>query len=192
MNSLFIWTALAAAFAVMLVVLAAGTAWARAVARKSSGTGHRAGKGGIAAFSGICLAALAVCLAGTGITACRYGSYGAFYDDSWKEPDVESHFLFRSDDTEALQAIYDSDPDGFRPALYDVLIVRLGCEDCEAQAGRVLAAKDEIAERKGRPAYIIFSRSEIGRLYVDEYGVSEVPVAIVGGALIRLYDEAGD
>ena len=133
---------------------------------------------------------LAALIAAGGVAAsecARYARYGAFYDDAWRDPDVASHFLFESGDTEALQAIYRSDPAAFRPELYDVILVRLGCEDCEKAHARILAAKAEIEAKKGRPAYVVFSRSEIGKLYVQEYAIEGVPVAIVGDVAIPLY-----
>lgn len=183
MNSLFIWSGAAIALAAALAVERIGSALARQK-NKNAETGK------FPVFAAICAFALLACVSGSALTAAYYRSHGAFYDSSWRKPSVESHFLFDTSDTDALRDIYASDPENFNTRLYDVIVIRLGCEDCESQAGRIRAAKEEIGERKGRPAYIIFSRSEIGRLYVSEYNITDVPVAIIGGVKIPLYDIA--
>lgn len=175
MNSLFIWLGIAAAIAATLLIYIVSMKIARNKLSK--------------AFAGAVssLLVIAGCVA-YGVYS-EYRRYGAFYDDSWKEPDVAEHFLFENTDTERLQAIYDSDPENFRPELYDVILVRLGCSDCEEQHGRILAAKAEIEAKKGTPAYIVFNRSDIGRIYMDRYGIEGVPSVIVNNAVIPLYPE---
>ena len=118
-----------------------------------------------------------------------YKSYGVFYGEdkqAYKDKNVESHFVFTTDDTEKLQAVYDSDPENFNTRNYDVLIVKFACNDCEEQAERIFAAKEEIQARKNNPAYIIFSRSEIGQRYIIDYNIENVPVAIIDGEKIQL------
>ncbi len=122
------------------------------------------------------------------MTINKYSAYGAFYDDSWKDPNVDSRFLFDTNDTKTLQALYDSDPDAFNPELYPVILVRLGCEDCEVAYDRIMAAKTEIETKRPITAYIVFSRSDIGKIYVNKYNVTNVPVVIIDNACITLYN----
>ena len=112
-----------------------------------------------------------------------YNKHGAFYDDAWRDPDVDNHFIWTTDDTEFLQSIYDTDPDNFKPELYDVILVRLGCDDCEKIQDIILSAENN------DDLYIIFSRSTIGQIYVNKYDIKYVPCTVIDGIYVPLYDE---
>lgn len=101
-----------------------------------------------------------------------YERHGAYYDGSWREPGVESHFYFTNDDTEFLSGLYRSNPDGFVPGNYKVCLVKLGCKDCEDLKDVINALPDDV--------YVVFCTSDVGRLYVEEYGVNYVPCVIAG------------
>ena len=109
-------------------------------------------------------------------TWMKYQSYGAFYDDSWKQPDVESHFYFDSSDSEELYKLYKSNPENFNLSAYNVAIVRFGCPECEEDKN----ALDEL-KANGIVDYIIYSRSEIGKIFVDNFNVHYVPCVILDG-----------
>ena len=134
-------------------------------------------------FAIICLSLfIASMLATTGVVI-YYNNHGAFYDDAWRDAKVDEHFIWDTKDTEFLQSVYDSDPEAFRPELYNVILVRLGCKDCENIKDILLSAKDE------GEIYIIFSRSEIGKVYVEYYNITHVPCAILDNVYVPLYDE---
>ncbi len=109
-----------------------------------------------------------------------YQEYGAFYDEAWREPGVEKYFNIKSDDTEALQAIYDADPEGFEYDNYRVVLVRLGCEDCE-KVMPTIEALDALPEY-----YIVFSRSDIGKTFIEHYGLDFIPTVMYSGTAIEL------
>lgn len=173
MNSLFVSAAISAGLAITLLFYLVSVL----------ATKNKPGR----IFTGICASLLVMAGCVTYSIAMRYKAYGAFFDDSWRDPEVERHFMFDTKDTEELQAIFDSDPENFRFDLYDVILVRLGCEDCEKNESRILGAKAEIKEKKGRKAYIVFSRSDIGKRYAAMYGVDNVPSVIVDSVVIALY-----
>lgn len=114
----------------------------------------------------------------TMISVNKYQTYGAFYDESWRMPDVEEHMLFRSDGTEALQDLYDADPAGFSFDDYKVCLVRLGCEDCEAVKETILALDDSF--------HVVFSKSDIGRRFAEHYEVDYVPSVIYHGTVLEM------
>jgi len=123
----------------------------------------------------ICFGALLIM---TGYKAKRYYDYGAFYDDSYKKPDVESHLgYFKSEETEYLQSIYDKDPENFNFDLYPVIIVRYGCQDCETDFNLINANDDRY--------YIVHSRSDIGKKYVEHFNVISVPTFIKNGNILN-------
>lgn len=109
-----------------------------------------------------------------------YKNHGAFYDESWRDPNVESHFMFTTADTEALGKAYAAGPDSFDFESVNVLLVKLGCSDCEAAEDALLALY-----RTGGYA-VVFSNSDVGRAYVDYYGVSYVPSVVYAGTVIEL------
>lgn len=109
-----------------------------------------------------------------------YQAYGAFYDSAWRMPDVEDHFMFRSDDTERLQKEYDADPKGFDFEARNAILVKLGCEDCE-NAEEALKA---LYETGGYD--VIFSNSDIGKAYVEHFGITFVPSVTYSGSVIEL------
>lgn len=104
----------------------------------------------------------------------NYGSYGAFYDDSWKIKDVEDHFYFLRDDDDKLLEIYNSDPTNFNFETWNVVIVRFGCQECEAMAETIKSYDNE-------GFYVIFSRSEIGKKFKEHYDINYVPCIISEG-----------
>lgn len=122
--------------------------------------------------------ATGVMMLATMVSVNKYQAYGAFYDGSWRMPDVEEHMLFRSDGTEALQAIYDADPAGFDFDAYKVCLVRLGCEDCANVKETILALDDSF--------YVVFSRSDIGKRYAERYDVDYVPSVVYHGAVLEM------
>lgn len=109
-----------------------------------------------------------------------YQRHGAFYDQSWRVPGVEGHFHFTTADTDRLQAEYDADPEGFDFTYRNAILVKLGCEDCEA----VMDSLEALYATGGYD--VIFSNSEIGKAYVDAYGVTFVPSVIYSGTVIEL------
>ena len=110
----------------------------------------------------------------------QYQSYGAFYDGSWRVPDVEDHFHFRTDDTERLQAEYDKDPENFDFSARSAIVVKLGCQDCEA----VYETLDALY---AAGVYdIVFSNSDIGKKYVEYFDITYVPSVTYGGNVIEL------
>lgn len=114
----------------------------------------------------------------TGYKAKLYYDYGAFYDDSYTKADVENHLgYFKSEDTEFLQSVYDKDPENFDFDAYPVIIIRYGCKDCEDDYDLVMANDERF--------YIIFSRSDIGKRYVEKYGVIRVPCFIKNGQILN-------
>lgn len=110
----------------------------------------------------------------------NYEKYGAMYDSSWKMVDVEEHFMFESFESELLYDIYKKDPENFKPGDYNVLIVKYGCKECEN-------LQDTINQINIDDIYLIYSRSEIGKIYVDHYGIDYVPCVIAEGSVIPLY-----
>lgn len=131
----------------------------------------------------VCFIIMMLCLTATISVAIYYNNHGAFYDNAWRDPTVDSHFTFDTKDTNYLQNVYNSDPENFKPELYNVILVRLGCSDCEDVEQILLSAKDE------GEIYIIFSRSEIGQIYVNKYNIEYVPSTVLDGVYIPLYDE---
>lgn len=110
----------------------------------------------------------------------EYKSYGAFYDGSWRVPDVESHFHFKTDDDERLQKEYDADPENFDFNARSAIVVKLGCSDCE----EIYETLDALYATGGYD--IVFSNSDIGRKYVDYFGITYVPSVTYGGNVIEL------
>ena len=188
MNMLCVAIALAAAFAAILAIYCVPIAISR----------RRAAKQGVdipvSAFGmAFPIAAGLLLLVSLGMLAAniaRYSRYGAFYDDSWRDPEIESHFIFDTDDSKALEAIRSSDPDAFDPDLYDVILIRLGCADCEAASGDISALKAAIEAARPEPVYIVFSRSPIGKYYVDHYSIKEVPCIVMNGAVTGMSESS--
>lgn len=109
-----------------------------------------------------------------------YEAHGAFYDESWRMPGVEGHFMFRSDDTERLQAEYDADPEAFDFEARNAILVKLGCEDCEA-------VEESLQALYATGGYdVVFSNSEIGKAYVEHFGITFVPSVTYAGNVIEL------
>lgn len=96
-------------------------------------------------------------------------------------PGVEKHFGVKSDDTRTLQKLYDADPENFDFNAYKVVMVRLGCEDCENVMDTLKAFDQQDGEY-----YVIFSRSDIGQKFVDEYDLNFIPSVCYNGAVIEL------
>lgn len=110
----------------------------------------------------------------------QYRSYGAFYDGAWRMPDVEGHFHFTADDTERLQAEYDEDPENFDFDARSAIVIKLGCQDCE----NVYETLDALY---ATGVYdIVFSNSDIGKKYVEYFGITFVPSITYGGNVIEL------
>lgn len=114
-----------------------------------------------------------------GIVFLRYDRYGAFLDDSWKYPDVEEHFLFEIKDGEYLEDLYHRNEEAFDLSSHNVVLVKLGCKRCEN-------LYEEIMDLRSQGYLILFSRSDIGRLYVEEYGIASVPCLINGNTVTYL------
>ncbi len=108
----------------------------------------------------------------------KYQAYGAFYDDSWRMPDVEEHMLYKADGTEALQALYDADPENFDFSGYKICLVKLGCPDCERVSETINALDDSF--------YVVFSTSPVGKAIVEQYGVTYVPSVLYSGTVLEM------
>lgn len=109
-----------------------------------------------------------------------YQDHGAFYDEAWRMPGVEDHFHFTTDDTERLQALYDADPEGFDFTAGDAIVVKLGCQDCED----VYDTLDALYATGGYS--VIFSNSDVGRAYVEHFGITYVPSVVYAGNVVEL------
>lgn len=131
-------------------------------------------------FEGILIIITGVMMLLSYFKMTEYQKYGAFYDTSWRAKEVEDHFIFTTEDTEFLQDIYNADPENFDYAKYAICLVRIGCADCEK-------VQDVIKELDNENLYIIHSRSDIGKRYVERYGVQYVPSVIVDDTVIPLY-----
>lgn len=128
---------------------------------------------------GLLIIATGAMVAVTMFSVMEYQKYGAFYDASWRSPEVEDHFLFDSSANQDLEARWLSDPDGFAWNDLRICLVKLGCEDCE----RVAQAIHEL-EADGYS--VVFSTSEFGRAAVEKYGVTYVPSVILNGMVVQL------
>ncbi len=115
-----------------------------------------------------------------------YQKYGAFYDEAWREPGVEKYFSVTTEDTEALQAIYDSNPEGFEFDRYRVVLFRMGCEDCQ-KVLPTIQAFDQMPEY-----YVVFSRSPIGQAFIEHYDINYVPTVMYSGTEIQLRSSVSD
>ena len=62
---------------------------------------------------GLLIVATGIMVAVTAMSVIEYQKYGAFYDASWRSPDVEQHFLFDSKSNQDLEAQWLSDPENF-------------------------------------------------------------------------------
>ena len=112
--------------------------------------------------------------------ASHWAKYGAFYDNAWRDPSAADHFIWTNEDTEALQKLYDADPEGFDFDARKAIIVTLGCPDCEN-------AKDAITALQATgDYYVVFSASRIGRAYMEHYDISWVPSVTYSGLVIEL------
>lgn len=121
-----------------------------------------------------CGAALIVLMA----SVQKYSKGGAFYDSSWRMAGVEKYMHFDAAGNQALQKIYDADPENFDFDAYRVCLVKLGCSDCDA-------AKDTINALDGT-FYVLFTTSGVGKAFVDRYGITFVPSVIYNGTVIEL------
>lgn len=128
---------------------------------------------------GILIIATGVALAFAMMAMIDYQDHGAFYDSSWRDPDVESHFYFSAKANQELEAQYLKDPENFDWSATRICLVKLGCEDCE----RVHEAISNLA---GQGYATIFSTSDLGKAYVEKYNISYVPSVITNGMVIQL------
>lgn len=110
----------------------------------------------------------------------RYDRYGAFYDASWRVPEAEDHFLFRSDGTKRLQEDYDAAGGELDFSAYKICLVKFGCADCEKVAETIRSLEDD-------PTWtVVFSNSPVGEAVVEEYGVNFVPSIVFDGQVVEL------
>lgn len=108
----------------------------------------------------------------------KYQEYGAFYDDSWRMADVEDHMFYSAAGTEALQALYDADPEHFDFGQYKICLVKLGCPDCERVRETIDALDGSF--------YVVFSTSPVGKAVVERYGVTYVPSVVYSGMVLEM------
>lgn len=128
---------------------------------------------------GLLIIAAGVLMALTIKSMRDYYVYGAFYDSAWRDPDVEDHLIFDSMEGRHLEDFWKLDPENYDWTGNRVVLVKLGCEDCERVAGTINALADQ--------GYtIVFSRSPLGQAYVEKYGINYVPSVIMGGLVVQL------
>ena len=128
---------------------------------------------------GLLIIATGIALAVAMVSMIDYQDHGAFYDNSWRDPTVESHFYFSSKGNQQLEAAWSKDPENFDWAAYRLCVVKLGCEDCE----RVHEAISNLA---AEGYTIVFSKSDFGQAVVERYGINYVPSVIANGMVIQL------
>lgn len=128
---------------------------------------------------GLLIIAAGLCMVLAMWSMSEYDRYGAFYDASWRDPSVEDHFEFESAGNKVLEAAWKADPDAYDWAGTRVVLVKLGCEDCEHVA-------ETIHQLEADGYVTVFSRSELGQAYAEKYGISYVPSAIVGNMVVQL------
>lgn len=133
---------------------------------------------------GLLIVATGIMVAVTAMSVIEYQKYGAFYDASWRSPDVEQHFLFDSKSNQDLEAQWLSDPENFPWAEARICFVKLGCEDCER-------VEQAIHDLEAEGYAVVFSTSEFGRAAVEKYGVTYVPSVVVNGFVVQLRPGAG-
>jgi hypothetical protein len=105
----------------------------------------------------------------------KYKTFGALYEDEITLPisTVASYFEFE-DEGHLLKEALDN---GANPDNFDIIIVRFSCKDCSTH-------KEELLElQKQTNAYIIFSRSEVGKQIVEHYDITAVPAYINHGTV---------
>ncbi len=112
-----------------------------------------------------------------------YEKYGAFYGDYYKYPGVEEHLIFDAKDNDYLEKVYEKDPEGFTLGHYNIVLVKMGCEDCERM-------KEEIKDLQNSGYLLVFTDSKVGRLCREQYHIANVPCVIEEGA-VRYIDQAG-
>lgn len=109
----------------------------------------------------------------------EYQKYGAFYDSSWRSPDVENYFEFDAGPGRELEARWKADPDNFDWNNLKICLVKLGCDDCHRVAETIHGLEAE--------GYVsVFSRSELGQAVMDRYSVDYVPTVILNGMTVQL------
>lgn len=112
-----------------------------------------------------------------------YNNYGAFYDESWRVPEIEQYLDFPAADTEELNEIYTKDPANFDFDAYKICLVKLGCDDC-------IKIKDEILALQEYDIKLVFSTSTVGKAYVAEYNINFVPCIIENNVVTNLYQKS--
>lgn len=128
---------------------------------------------------GLLIIAAGAMVAATMFSVIKYQEYGAFYDASWRSPEVEKHFLFSSKANQDLESQWLRDPENFPWNDQRICLVKLGCEDCE----RIEPA---IRQLEAEGYDLVFSTSALGREIVSRYGVDYVPSVILNGMVIQL------
>lgn len=128
---------------------------------------------------GLLIIATGAAVAITMFSVIRYQEYGAFYDASWRSPEVEKHFLFSSKANQDLESQWLRDPENFPWNDQRICLVKLGCEDCE----RIESA---IRQLESEGYALVFSTSALGREIVSRYDVTYVPSVILNGMVIQL------
>ena len=114
-----------------------------------------------------------------------YGEYGAFLDDSWRKKDVEEHFVFTVYDDDKLTELYNSNPDDFNFECWKIVMVRFGCPDCEKLSETIKQYQDD-------GYMVIFSRSEIGKKFMEYYEIDYVPTVITDNKISYLRVNGSD
>ena len=128
---------------------------------------------------GLLIIAAGVSMVAAMTSMLEYQKYGAFYDSSWRSPEVEDWFEFDASRGGDLEAVWRADPDGFDWNAQRVVLVKLGCEDCYrvAEAIHGLEADGYV---------VVFSRSDLGKAFVEKFGVTYVPTVVMNGMTVQL------
>ena len=113
---------------------------------------------------------LGILLISTGMIMGKYKEHGALYEDEINMPinAIVAHFEF-PDESDALKTALES---GANLEDLDVVIVRFGCKDCSNNYDEIMRLHNE------NNAYIVFSRSEIGKQIVETYNITAVPAYV--------------
>lgn len=128
---------------------------------------------------GLLIVAAGAMVAVTMFSVMEYQKYGAFYDASWRSPEVEDHFLFESGANQDLEARWLSDPEDFDWNSTRLCFVKLGCEDCER-------VEQAIHDLEADGYAVVFSTSEFGKAAVEKYGITYVPSVVMNGLVVQL------
>lgn len=128
---------------------------------------------------GLLIIATGIAIAVAMASLMDYQRHGAFYDASWRDPAVESHFEFDATANQDIEAAWRADPENFDWAAQRLCVVKLGCDDCERVAQTIHQLESD--------GYVtVFSRSDFGKAAVEKYGITYVPSVVMNGLVIQL------